>query len=133
LKPVLTVTNNLECSTSTERCHKRPWAIYIPAATGLELEWEWKYGFDIATARKENWNWGHKWRYIGQSEFHASEEVTNILNNKSFSALHLNIRILSANFDPLCNLLFDLHHSFSIIGLSETKIKYHELFQVDIQ
>ena len=63
-------------------------------------------------------------KYYTSHEFHASEEVANIFNNKSFSALHLNIRSLSANFDPLCNLLFDLHHSFSIIGLSETKIKY---------
>ena len=41
----------------------------------------------------------------------------HISNNKSFSALHLNARSSSANTDPLCNLLSDLHHSFSVIGL----------------
>ena len=63
-------------------------------------------------------------KYYTPHEFHASEEVANIFNKKSFSALHLNVRSLSANIDPLCNLLSDLHHSFSMIGLSETKIKY---------
>ena len=62
--------------------------------------------------------------YYTPHQFHSSEEITNLSYNKSFSVLHLNIRSLSANFDPLCTLLSNLNHSFSVIGLSETKIKH---------
>lgn len=61
--------------------------------------------------------------YYTPHHFHASDGIKNSFDKKSFSALHLNIRSLSSNFDPLCTLLSDLHHTFSIIGLSETKIK----------
>lgn len=61
--------------------------------------------------------------YYTPHDFHASDEIKNACNNKSFSVLHLNIRSLSANFDSLSTLLPDLHHNFSVIGLSETKIK----------
>ena len=40
----------------------------------------------------------------------------------AFSFLHCNIRSVSANLDNLNHLLFELDRSFSIIGLTETKI-----------
>ena len=55
-------------------------------------------------------------------DFHSSEAIQSTLTDKSFSALHLNIRSLAANFDSLCLTLNELNHCFSVIGLSETKI-----------
>ena len=40
-----------------------------------------------------------------------------------FSALHCNIRSLSANSDNLLNMISELYYSFSLIGLIETKLK----------
>ena len=39
----------------------------------------------------------------------------------AFSAMHCNIRSLSANHDNLIHMLSELDHSFPLIGLSETK------------
>ena len=45
------------------------------------------------------------------------------LINQSFSIINCNIRSLSTNFDSLTNMLSNLYFSFSLIGLTETKIK----------
>jgi hypothetical protein len=45
------------------------------------------------------------------------------MNRKCFSILNCNIRSLSANFDALVNLISELYFPFSVIGMSETKIK----------
>ena len=37
--------------------------------------------------------------------------------------MHWNIRSLPANFDHINSFLFDLNHVFSLIGISETKLK----------
>ena len=39
----------------------------------------------------------------------------------AFSAMHCNIRSLSAHHDNLIHMLSELDHSFPLIGLSETK------------
>ena len=44
------------------------------------------------------------------------------MSNKHFSVLHANIRSLNANFDKCLDLLQQLTHTFSLIGLSEIKI-----------
>ena len=62
--------------------------------------------------------------YYTPHDFHMSQEIIRSTNSKtSFSTMHCNIRSLQANYDKLCNLLADLNYNFSIIGLSETKIK----------
>ena len=57
--------------------------------------------------------------YYSTRDFHSSEDVQSPFSNKTFSAFHHN-----ANFDSLHQLLIDLIKSFSIIGLSETKIRH---------
>ena len=61
--------------------------------------------------------------YYSVSEFNNCTEIKECLSkNKAFSALHCNIRSLSANYDSLHQLLTEVNCSFSLIGLSETKI-----------
>ena len=56
--------------------------------------------------------------------FKSSTRVKQLISAPdSFSVLHSNIRSLSANHDELTTLLSDLNSKFSIIGLTETKIK----------
>ena len=62
-------------------------------------------------------------KYYSAHDFHSSEDIQSSLTSKSFSALHHNIRSIGANFEFLHQLLADMNHSFSIIGLSETKIR----------
>ena len=62
--------------------------------------------------------------YYSTHDFHSSEDVQSSFSNKTFSAFHHNIRGIEANFDSLHQLLIDLNKSFSIIGLSETKIRH---------
>ena len=59
--------------------------------------------------------------YYSPHDFHSSIPLS--CNAKSFSIFHLNIRSLSANFDSFNQLLCDLGYLFSIIGITETKIK----------
>jgi hypothetical protein len=56
------------------------------------------------------------------------------MNRKSFSIFNCSIRSLSANFDALVNLISELYFPFSVIGMSETKIKVdHDLItNIDI-
>lgn len=65
----------------------------------------------------------NNFNYYTTHDFHTSEGIRSSFVDKSISALHLNIRSLAANYDSFFQMLSDLHHPFSIIGLSETKIK----------
>jgi hypothetical protein len=48
--------------------------------------------------------------YYSIHDFHNNPDICQSISNKdSFSALHLNIRSLSANFDCFSQLLHDLH------------------------
>lgn len=65
--------------------------------------------------------------YYNTSEFHTNEELSKCLSsNSSFSILHCNIRSLSKNYDNLVNMLHEINHPFSVIGLSETKFKLNQ-------
>jgi len=57
------------------------------------------------------------------NDFCSDNEIGNCISGKHFSVLHSNIRSLSANFDNSTQLLSELQHNFSVIGLTETKIK----------
>ena len=61
--------------------------------------------------------------YYSTHEFHSSEDIQLTICLRAFSVLHFNIRSLAANFDAFHQMLSDMNHSFSIIGVSETKIK----------
>ena len=61
--------------------------------------------------------------YYSTHEFHCNEDIKSTISDRAFSALHFNIRSLSANFDDFFHMLSDMKYSFSVIGLSETKIK----------
>ena len=62
-------------------------------------------------------------RYLTIHDFHSDHEIGECLKGKDFSAaLHRNIRSLQANMDNFYNMLSQLSCSFSVIGLSETKI-----------
>ena len=56
----------------------------------------------------------------------------NGLSNNYFSALHCNIRSLNANFDNFSEMLHQLNHEFSIIGLTETKIRTDSFYTLNI-
>ena len=60
--------------------------------------------------------------YYTSSEFLNNQEITDCIADNAFSFLHCNIRSVSANLDNLNHLLFELDCSFTIIGLTETKI-----------
>ena len=62
-------------------------------------------------------------KYYTTHDFHNSYEVQSSFSKNSFSSIHCNIRSLAANFDNLTNMLEELQHPFSLIGLTETKIK----------
>ena len=63
--------------------------------------------------------------YYTAHDFHINQDVIECYDgSNSFSVLNCNIRSLSANFDNLVNMLSELHYPFSLIGLSETKIKF---------
>ena len=61
--------------------------------------------------------------YYSTHEFHSSEGNQSTICPRAFSSLHP-IRSLAANFDAFHQMLSDMNNSFSIIGLSETKIKF---------
>ena len=62
-------------------------------------------------------------KYYTTHELHSNEDIQTSSGDKTFSALHFNVRSISANSDAFYQLLSDMNFSFSIIGLSETKIK----------
>ena len=62
-------------------------------------------------------------KYYSVHDFHSSNDVRDLFHSQqSLSTLHWNIRSLSSNIDHLRQLLFELNHSFSLIGISETKL-----------
>ena len=71
--------------------------------------------------------------YYTTHEFHSNNDVSECLSNyKAISALHCNIRSISANYENLLNMLTDLYFSFSLIGLSETWIRVNKELVVNI-
>ena len=65
--------------------------------------------------------------YYTSETFNNDNDIIECFNGKnSFSALNCNIRRLSANYDNLVNLLSELAFTFSLIGLTETKIKLNQ-------
>ena len=65
--------------------------------------------------------------YYDTHEFHDNQYIIECFSgNNCFSALNCNIRRLSANFDNLANMLHELYFPFSLIGLTETKLKHNQ-------
>lgn len=65
--------------------------------------------------------------YYNSHEFHDNPDIAHCLEgNSSFSVLNCNIRSLSANFDTFNNMLKDMYFKFSIIGLTEIKLKINQ-------
>lgn len=60
--------------------------------------------------------------YYSTNDFQNNDEIANCFSKKAVSFVHCNIRSLSANHDRLIDMLSDLFHPFSIIGLTETKL-----------
>jgi transcriptional antiterminator len=62
--------------------------------------------------------------YFTNNSFNDNQNIEQIISESdSFSALHSNIRSLSANHDHMTSMLSDLNCHFNIIGLTETKIR----------
>ena len=62
-------------------------------------------------------------KYYTTHDFQDSNEIVHCTSSNHFSVLHSNIRSLSANFDNFTQMLSELKHTFSVIGLTETKFK----------
>ena len=62
--------------------------------------------------------------YYTTHDFQNSHDIKEcFIDTTPISILHCNIRSLSANFDNLLTMLSQLYFPFSIIGLTETKLK----------
>ena len=66
-------------------------------------------------------------QYYTSHEFHDNHHIKDCFSTKSFSVLNCSIRSLSANFNTLAQMLSELYFSFSIIGLTEIKIRKNEV------
>ena len=63
-----------------------------------------------------------KFKYYTTQDFVNNEAIIiNCTSSKCFSGLHTNIRSLNSNFDNFTQMLTELNHDFSVIGLTETK------------
>lgn len=62
-------------------------------------------------------------QYCTTRDFLNNQKIRNCTSAKYFSVLYSNIRSLAANFENLAQILNELDHSFSVIGLTETKLK----------
>jgi exonuclease III len=61
--------------------------------------------------------------YYSVNDFRNSECIGQIrFVNASFSVIHSNIGSLTANYDKLTTILFNLGHNFHLIGLTETRL-----------
>ena len=61
--------------------------------------------------------------YYTTHDFHNNYDISQCFPNKqSFLIVNCNVRSLSKNYDNFTNMLSNLYHPFSLIGLSETKI-----------
>lgn len=65
--------------------------------------------------------------------FTINHYVNEYFSDKCFSALHCNIRSLSANLDNLQHMLSELYFPFSIVGLTEIKLKVDHSFLPNIE
>lgn len=65
-------------------------------------------------------------KYYSTHDFQSNYGIRNCSINTSLFALNCHIRSLQANFDNFCCTLTDLNLMFSVIGLSETKIKVNQ-------
>ena len=72
-------------------------------------------------------------QYYNTHEFHDNYYINEYFSDKCFSALHCNIRILTANFDNLQHMLSELHLPFSIVGLTEIKLKVDQNFLSNVE
>ena len=72
-------------------------------------------------------------QYYNPHEFHDNHYINEYFSDKCFSALHCNIRSLSANLDNLQHMLSDLYLPFSIVGLTEIKLKVDQSFLCNIE
>ena len=62
--------------------------------------------------------------YYDTHDFHNNHDIIECLHHsESFSAIHCNVRSLSANIENLTTMLSELHFSFSVISLTEIKQK----------
>ena len=66
--------------------------------------------------------------YYSGAEFLNNQDILDLSTKKYFGVLHCNIRSLAANIDKVSLLLNDLKYPFSVIRLTETRIKH----QIDI-
>ena len=67
-------------------------------------------------------------QYHDTHEFHNNEYINEYFSDKCFTALHCNIRSLSANFDNFQHMLSELYLPFSIQGLTEIKLNVDQIF-----
>ena len=80
-----------------------------------------------------NMPFDNNFAYYTPHDFHNNFDISQCFsNNQSFSIINCNIRSLSTNFDSLTNMLSNLYFSFSLIGLTETKIKSDQTQIVNI-
>jgi hypothetical protein len=62
-------------------------------------------------------------KYYSPHDFHSDADINNLSASNNFSVLHSNIRSLSANHDKLLIMLDELKFQFSVIEISEIKLK----------
>ena len=67
-------------------------------------------------------------QYYNSHEFHDTYYI-----NEYFSALHCNIRSLTANLDKLQQMLSELYLPFSIVGVTEIKLKVDHNFLSNVE
>ena len=66
-------------------------------------------------------------------DFQSNFDISECLSSKqAFSLLHSNIGSLSGNFEDFTTMLAELYFPFSVIGLSESKIKFGEQTLINI-
>ena len=66
-------------------------------------------------------------QYYSVQDFHNNNLIRNCTTSANyFSAMHSNIRSLAANIDNFKEMLCELNHKFSVIALTETKIKVNK-------
>ena len=57
--------------------------------------------------------------YCDTHDFHNHHDIIECLQrNEYFSAIHCNVRSLSANIENLTTMLSEFHYSFSVISLT---------------
>ena len=63
--------------------------------------------------------------YYASQEFCDCQTIKHAISKNPFTVFNCNVRSPNANLENLLTFLADLHHKFSLIGLSETKINVH--------